>query len=99
MNAFSDIAQTKHAAIRAQQRGIPPLVDYWLDEYGEEEFDGHGCVCLYFSQRSVRKMERSLGHQPVALFKRYLHAYKIECCTDGTTITKGWRIRRIQRNS
>ena len=88
---------TKHAAIRAQQRGIPPLVDRWLDEFGEEEFDGHGCVRLYFSHRSVREMERVLGRQPVCLFKRYLHAYKIESCSDGVTITKGWRTCRIQR--
>jgi len=92
-----DAITTKHAAIRAQQRGIPPLVDRLLNEFGEEEFDGHGCVRLYFSRRSVRKMERELGQQPVSLFKRYLHAYKIESCSDGATITKGWLTRRIWR--
>ena len=61
------MGQTKHASIRAQQRGIPPLVDRWLDEFGEEEHDGHGYVRLYFSHRSVREMERALGHQPVCL--------------------------------
>lgn len=90
--------QTKHSLIRAQQRGIPPLVDRWLEEFGEEEHDGHGYVRLYFSHRSVRAMERSLGCQPVALFKRYLSAYKIESCLDGATITKGWRTCRIRRN-
>lgn len=88
---------TKHATSRAQQRGIPPLVDRLLDEFGEEDHDGHGCVRLYFSHRSVREMERALGRQPVCLFKRYLNAYKIERSADGTTITKGWRTRRIQR--
>ncbi|MDP6652334.1 MAG: hypothetical protein QGF90_09550 [Gammaproteobacteria bacterium] len=33
---------TTHAAIRAQQRCIPPLVDQWLSQFGEEEYDGHG---------------------------------------------------------
>ncbi len=89
---------TSHAAIRAQQRGIPPLVDRWLDEFGEEEHDGHGYIRLYFSHRSVREMERSLGRQPVGLFKRYLHAYKIESCADGATITKGWRTCHMKRN-
>ena len=27
---------TQHAEIRAQQRGIPPLVDELLDRYGHE---------------------------------------------------------------
>ena len=92
------MGQTKHASIRAQQRGIPPLVDRWLDEFGEEEHDGHGYVRLYFSHRSVREMERALGHQPVCMFKRYLRASKIESCADGAIITKGWRTRRIQRS-
>ena len=91
------MTQTKHAAIRAQQRGIPPLVDRLLDEFGEEEYDGQGCIRVYFSRRSVRAMERALGSQPVCLFKRYLHAYKVECCADGRTITKGWRTSRINR--
>ena len=90
--------QTKHAAIRAQQRGIPPLVDQWLEEFGEEVHDGHGCIRRYFSRRSIREMKRAFGHQPVILFKRYLHAYKIDSCADGSTITKGWRTRRFHNN-
>ena len=89
--------RTKHAAVRAQQRGIPPLVDRLLDEFGEEEHDGHGFIRLFFSHRSIRAMERSLGRQPVGLLERYLHAYKIESCADGATITKGWRTCRIRR--
>lgn len=88
---------TQHAEIRAQQRGIPPIVDRLLDEFGEEEYDGHGCVRLFFSKSSVRDMERSLGRQPVGLMKRYLQAYKVESCTDGVTVTKGWRTSRINR--
>jgi hypothetical protein len=68
------------------------------DEFGEEEYGGHGCVRLYFSHCSVREMERALGRQSVCLFKRYLLAYKIESCTDGATITKGWRTCRISRS-
>jgi hypothetical protein len=88
--------QTKHAAIRAQQRAIPPLVDRWLEEFGDEEYDGHGCRLLYFSRHSVREMERCLGCKPVSLMKRYLQAYKVES-TDGLTITKGWRTSRVRR--
>ena len=88
--------QTKHAAERAQQRAIPPFVDRLLDEFGEESYDGNGAVRLFFSHRSVRRMERALGRQPVTMFKRYLNAYKIESA-DGATITKGWRTARVNR--
>ena len=37
---------TYHAAIRSQQRGIPPLVMQWLDQFGEECYDGHGAIIL-----------------------------------------------------
>ena len=88
--------QTKHAAARAQQRAIPPFVDRLLDEFGEEIHDGQGAIRVFFSHRSVRRMEQALGHHPVTLFKRYLSAYKVEN-TSGTTITKGWRTGRINR--
>lgn len=88
--------QTNHAAVRAHQRAIPPFVDRLLDEFGEESHDGRGAICIFFSHRSVRRMEQALGHQPVAMFRRYLNAYKVET-TDGVTITKGWRTARINR--
>ena len=88
--------QTKHSAKRAQQRAIPPFVDRLLEEFGEELHDGNGAIRLFFSHRSVRKMEQALGHQPVAMFKRYLNAFKVET-TDGATITRGWRTNRINR--
>jgi len=68
--------------------GIPPLVDCWLDEFGEELHDGYGRVRLYFSQRSVKEMERAFERQAVCLFKRYLRAYKIESCTDGAALAR-----------
>ena len=88
--------QTKHAEVRAQQRAIPPFVDRLLDEFGEEAHDGQGAIRVFFSHRSVRRMEQALGHQPVTMFKHYLNAYKVET-TDGATITKGWRTGRINR--
>ena len=88
--------QTKHAPVRAQQRAIPPLVDRLLDEFGEELHDGQGAIRVFFSRRSIRLMERALGHQPVTLLNRYLNAYKVET-TDGLTITKGWRTKRVKQ--
>lgn len=89
--------QTKHASIRSQQRGIPPFVDRLLDEFGEQDHDGHGYVRVYFSHRSIRNMERSLGRQPVSLFQRYLRAYKVESTFDGNVITRGWLTRRVKQ--
>lgn len=87
---------TQHAQIRAQQRAIPPLVDRLLDEFGDEEHDGHGCIRVFFSHASVRRMERAFGRHAAGLFTRYRHAYKVES-TDGLVVTKGWRTGRITR--
>ena len=38
------MTETRHAAARAQQRALPPFVDFLLDEFGEELHDGHGAV-------------------------------------------------------
>ncbi len=54
---------TIHAAVRAQQRCIPPMVDQLLDLYGQEEYDGHGAVILYLNKVSIRHMERDLGNR------------------------------------
>lgn len=88
--------QTKHAQVRAQQRAIPPLVDRLLDEFGDEEHDGHGAIHVYFSHASKRRMERALGRHAAGLFDRFLRAYKVET-TDGLVITKGWRTGRVAR--
>lgn len=86
-----------HATIRAQQRGIPPLIDLWLDQFGEESYDGHGAILRYFSHASVRAMEREFGRQPVRKLSEYLDVYKVESSRDGNTITIGHRTKRINR--
>lgn len=90
------MSQTKHAAIRAQQRGIPPMIDQLLDLYGQEEHDGHGAVTLYLSKKSIRTMERDLGRSPVSRLAEWFDAYKIRSM-DGHTITVGHRTRRLRR--
>lgn len=86
-----------HSAIRAQQRCIPPLVEEWLDVFGEESYDGHGGCLRFFSRSSRRAMERAFGRAPVRKMEEYLDVYKIESTTDGTTITVGHRYKRIRR--
>lgn len=87
--------ETKHARIRAQQRCIPPLVEQLLDQYGEEQYDGHGGIKVYFSRKSKRRMERELGRKPLQCLSRYLNAYKVESSTDGKVITVGWITKNI----
>lgn len=82
--------------MRAQQRGIPPLVVEWLDLFGEERYDGHGGCLRYFSRSSRRAMERAFGRGPVRKMEEYLNVYKVESATDGTTITVGHRYKRIR---
>lgn len=88
---------TRHAETRAQQRGIPPLIDQWLDLFGEEEYDGHGGVVRFFSRASIRAMKRAFGDAPVRKLNEYFRAYKVESSHDGHIITIGHRIKRINR--
>lgn len=87
---------TRHAELRAQQRGIPPMIDQLLDDYGCEEYDGCGAVILYLNKQSIRDMERDLGRRPIARLSEWLNAYKVKGA-NGMTITIGYRTRRIWR--
>lgn len=89
---------SQHAARRAQQRAIPPFVDFLLDSFGEEQHDGRGGIQVFFTHKSIRNMKEAFGHQPVTLFKRYFGAYKVESSDSGCTITRGWRNKRVQRS-
>jgi hypothetical protein len=85
---------TRHAVIRSQQHGIPPLINQWLDQYGEEEYEGHGGIRRYFSHTSIRVMESEFGRRPLAKMSEYLGVYKVESSHDGQTLAIGHRIKR-----
>jgi hypothetical protein len=87
---------TRHADVRAQQRGIPPMIEQLLDLYGQEEHDGRGAITLYLNKNSIRNMKRDLGHRVVSRLAEWLDAFKIKS-TDGQTITVGHRTRRLWR--
>lgn len=88
---------TRHANTRAQQRGIPPMIDWLLDLYGHEEYDHRGAIVLYFSKKSRQKMEREIGKRPLARLSEWLDAYKV-LSTDGLTVTLGHRTKRVLRS-
>ena len=91
---------TKHANQRAQQRGVPPLIQIWLLDYGKETFDGSGSVTRYFDRESIRRMEREIGTTPIKRLSEYLRCYLVQSSTDGAIITVGKRYanRRIWRH-
>jgi hypothetical protein len=88
---------TRHASRRTQQRCVPPLIDEWLDRFGEESYDGRGGIIRYFSKRSIRDMERSFGREPVRRMSDKLTAYKVEDSRDGRVLTAGYRFKHVVR--
>lgn len=84
-------AYTKHASVRSQQRGIPPLVSDWLDAYGDEKFDGRGGVVRYFSATGIRQLEDEVGAKPVQKMAEYLRCYLVQASDNGSIITVGKR--------
>jgi hypothetical protein len=87
---------THHADRRAARRGIPPLIVQWLLAYGEERHDQRGGLVRYFSHRSVRRLKRGVGGQPIRELRRYLTAYVVEGIDTGAVITVGWRNKRVK---
>jgi len=87
---------TKHASARAKQRGIPPLVNEWLDRFGEESHDHPGVILRYFSRQSERKMEKELGREPLRRMKDFLSVYRVES-SQGSIITIGHKTQRFYR--
>ncbi len=88
---------TKHAVQRAQQRGIPPLIRDWLFAYGKENYDGNGAIIRYFTNDSIRKMERDFGREPVRRMSEFMRCYLVES-NDGYVMTVGKRHRKTRIN-
>lgn len=82
---------TKHADVRSQQRGIPPVVSDWLIAYGDEEFDGRGGVVRYFSATGIRQLEDGVGAKLVKEKSEYLRCYLVQANDTGAIITIGKR--------
>lgn len=81
--------KTKHAKVRAQQRGINDEVERLLQAYGEERPATRGCVMRFFSKKSIKKIESEFGHFFVAKNHENLRSYLIESREDHVIITVG----------
>ena len=81
---------TRHASVRSQKRGIPPLIMRWLLEYGDRAA-AHGAVRLSFSKRSRRQIEADEGKQVVSQLGRFMAASAIVDPRTDAVITVMWK--------
>jgi hypothetical protein len=86
---------TTHAAIRCQQRGIPPFVVDLLLEFGCREHDHAGTEILYFDRRAKKRIESYVGGL-ISKLSEHLDSYAV--VADGIVITVGTRFKRINHN-
>lgn len=87
---------SRHAAIRSQQRGIPPHAIEALLDFGTEHHDHHGAVVLVLDRAATERLSRNRrlrGCDVDAL--RGLYAV---VASDGRVRTVGHRTRRLQRH-
>lgn len=87
---------TRHAVVRAQQRGIPQLAVDLLLEHGATQPAADGATMYYFDKRSRRRLDAYAGPLARAL-SRDLNVFAV-VSDDGRLVTVGHRIRRIERD-
>lgn len=90
------MTDTRHAAVRAQQRGIPRLVIDLLDQFGAREPAGDGAWKVYFNKEGRRRF-RAYAGQLAASLEQHLDVYAV-IGIDGQLITVAHRINRINRH-
>lgn len=85
--------QSKHATIRAQQRGISDAVIEILEAFAPRHHDHHGAVRLLLCKRARARIDRALGRSGAQLKLRSVYA--VLDAHDDTLITVGHRTRRF----
>lgn len=88
---------TKHAEVRAQQRGIRSDVLDCLLTYGRREHDHSQCEIVFFDSRALELVHKDAGSRLVHLVREYRDIYAV-IDSDGYVITTGHRIKRILRD-
>lgn len=86
---------THHAQVRCQQRGIPPLIRQWLQDYGSE-VQARGATKRFFDRDAKRRLAAAVGAQVVDRLGSLLNIYLVE--DRGTVVTAAVRTRRIKRH-
>lgn len=88
---------TKHAKIRAKQRGIRNDVLDCLLAYGRREHDHSRCEIVYFDARAAERAHKDAGPQVAHLVSDNQQVYAV-IDGDGCVVTLGHRFRRILRD-
>lgn len=84
-----------HAEIRAQQRGLPPVIVEWLLEFGTVTHDHHGAEIHHFDKKGKKRLASAVGDMVVERLTPLLDAYVV---TKGdTVVTVGHRYKRINQ--
>jgi hypothetical protein len=86
---------TKHAAVRQQQRGIPPLMIDLLFNFGSSEPAGNGSFLLFFDKPAKRRLDSYAGRL-AKVFQEHLDVYVV--VANETVITTGHRYDGIRRH-
>lgn len=85
---------TKHAAVRTQQRAIPPMIVDLLIGYGRAEHAGAGTVRYSFDKESRKRLHRYAG--PLAgLLSEHLDCYAV-VSGSGELITVAHRFEHLR---
>lgn len=87
--------ETRHAALRRQQRGIPAEALDLLWDFGRVA-RSHGADRLFFDRRARRRAAAALGTQALRRAERLLNTYAV-ISDEGGVVTVGWRTRRHRR--
>ena len=90
--------RSKHAQLRAQQRGISHETEELLHAYGEKKPARGGCVMKFFSKRSIDRIEKDYGHFFIAKNHEKFKTYLIESRVDNQVVTLG-KLYKNQRIS
>ena len=83
------MTKTKHAAVRAQKRCVPPLVMEWLLAYGRR-VPSHGAVRVSFDRRARRELARDMGKPVISQVGRFLNASLVVDASTDRVITVMW---------
>lgn len=87
---------TSHAAIRMQQRSIPPLVVVLLFQFGACEPAGDGAAKFFFDKPARRKVKAYVGAMAKVL-EEHMDIYAV-ISADAQVITVAHRLQRFSRH-
>lgn len=87
---------SRHAVVRQQQRGIPPLVLDLLLQFGSEEAAAGGVSKVFFDKKARRRVEAYAGPLAQSL-REHLDVYAV-VGQHHQVITVGHRLDRIRRS-